>query len=77
MREYATRFNKATLGIKDIQMSSVVTTLVNGLRINRFKTFLSKRPIETKIELLSREEYIDYEEVLGDYQRNILKGGRL
>ncbi|CAA3016784.1 Hypothetical predicted protein [Olea europaea subsp. europaea] len=43
-------------------MSSVVTTLVNDLRINRFKTFLSKRPTETKIELLSREEYMGYEE---------------
>ncbi|KAL2474572.1 Uncharacterized protein Adt_35308 [Abeliophyllum distichum] len=63
--EYMSRFNRATLGIKNLQMSSVITALLSGLRNHRFRASLSKKPAESMTELLWRgEEYIDQEEVM-------------
>ncbi|KAL2532028.1 Uncharacterized protein Adt_05379 [Abeliophyllum distichum] len=63
--EYMSRFNRATLGIKNLQMSSVITALLSGLRNHGFRASLSKKPAESMTELLWRgEEYIDQEEVL-------------
>ncbi|KAL2505820.1 Retrotransposon gag protein [Abeliophyllum distichum] len=65
LREYMSRFNRATLDIKNLQMPSVVTTLLSGLRNHSFRASLSKKPPESMTELLRRgEEYIDQEEVL-------------
>ncbi|KAL2512929.1 Uncharacterized protein Adt_18529 [Abeliophyllum distichum] len=65
LREYMSRFNRATLGIKNLQMPSVVTALLSGLRNHSFRASLSKKPPESMTELLKRgEEYIDQEEVL-------------
>ncbi|KAL2484876.1 Retrotrans gag domain-containing protein [Abeliophyllum distichum] len=65
LREYMSRFNRATLGIKNLQMPSVVTALLSGLRNHSFRASLSKKPPESMTELLRRgEEYIDQEEVL-------------
>ncbi|KAL2505744.1 Uncharacterized protein Adt_21365 [Abeliophyllum distichum] len=65
LREYMSRVNRATLGIKNLQMPSVVTALLSGLRNHSFRASLSKKPPESMTELLRRgEEYIDQEEVL-------------
>ncbi|KAL2532365.1 Ribonuclease H [Abeliophyllum distichum] len=50
--------------IKNLQMPSVVTALLSGLRNHGFRASLSKKPPESMIELLRRgEEYIDQEEL--------------
>ncbi|KAL2469642.1 RNase H domain-containing protein [Abeliophyllum distichum] len=65
LREYMSSFNRATLGIKNLQMPLVVTALLSGLRNHAFRASLSKKPPESMTELLRRgEEYIDQEEVL-------------
>ncbi|KAL2542498.1 Uncharacterized protein Adt_03476 [Abeliophyllum distichum] len=65
LHEYMSRFNRATLGIKNLQMSSVITALLSGLRNHGFRASLSKKPAESMTELLwQAEEYIDQEEVL-------------
>ncbi|KAL2534198.1 Uncharacterized protein Adt_07549 [Abeliophyllum distichum] len=43
LREYMSRFNRATLGIKNLQMPSVVTALLSGLRNHSFRASLSKK----------------------------------
>ncbi|KAL2505471.1 Uncharacterized protein Adt_21092 [Abeliophyllum distichum] len=43
LREYMSRFNRATLGIKNLQMPSVVTALLSGLRNHGFRASLSKK----------------------------------
>ncbi|KAL2453075.1 Uncharacterized protein Adt_45812 [Abeliophyllum distichum] len=52
LREYMSRFNRATLGIKNLQMSSVITALLSGLRNHGFRASLSKKPAESMTELL-------------------------
>ncbi|KAL2470612.1 Uncharacterized protein Adt_38748 [Abeliophyllum distichum] len=42
MLEFMSRFNHATLGIKNLQMSSVITTLLSGLRNHGFRDSFSK-----------------------------------
>ncbi|KAL2518799.1 Uncharacterized protein Adt_15046 [Abeliophyllum distichum] len=77
LREYMSRFNRATLGIKNLQMPSVVTALLGGLRNHGFRASLSKKPAESMTELLRRgEEYIDQEEVLKSMRNRpgILRG---
>ncbi|KAL2532112.1 Ribonuclease H [Abeliophyllum distichum] len=43
LREYMSRFNRATLGIKNLQMSSVIISLFSGLRNHGFRASLSKK----------------------------------
>ncbi|KAL2512316.1 Uncharacterized protein Adt_17916 [Abeliophyllum distichum] len=63
LHEFMSRFNHVTLSIKNLQMSSVITALLSGLRNHSFRASLSKKPVESMIELLRRgEEYIDQEE---------------
>ncbi|KAL2480353.1 Uncharacterized protein Adt_33319 [Abeliophyllum distichum] len=65
LREYMSRFNRTILGIKNLQMSSVIAALLSGLRNHGFRASLSKKLAESMTELLWRgEEYIDQEEVL-------------
>ncbi|KAL2479955.1 Uncharacterized protein Adt_32921 [Abeliophyllum distichum] len=65
LREYMSRLNKATLGIKNLQMPLVVTALLIGLRNHTFRASLSKKLPESMIELLRRlEDYNDPEEVM-------------
>ncbi|KAL2543456.1 Uncharacterized protein Adt_04434 [Abeliophyllum distichum] len=52
LHEYMSRFNRATLGIKNLQMSSVITALLSGLRNHGFRASLSKKPAESMTELL-------------------------
>ncbi|XP_022864838.1 uncharacterized protein LOC111384748 [Olea europaea var. sylvestris] len=63
LQEYLPRFSWATLGIKNMQMSIVVTTLMNGTRNRAFKISLSKNPPESMHDLLKkRDKYVDAEE---------------
>ncbi|KAL2517341.1 Uncharacterized protein Adt_13588 [Abeliophyllum distichum] len=63
--EYMSRFNCATLGIKNLKKPSVITVLLSGNRNHDFRASLSKKSLESMTELLRRgEEYIDQEEVL-------------
>ncbi|KAL2526515.1 Uncharacterized protein Adt_11569 [Abeliophyllum distichum] len=78
LREYLSRFNRATLNITNLHISSVVTALLSGLRNHTFRASLSKRPPESMTELLRREEeYIDQEEVMKATKtdRDIYDGG--
>ncbi|KAL2486663.1 Uncharacterized protein Adt_31419 [Abeliophyllum distichum] len=62
-RDYLARFNRATLEIKDLQMSPVVTTIINGTQTRSFKMSLSKNPPESMQELLRKgDKYIDTDE---------------
>ncbi|KAL2512955.1 Uncharacterized protein Adt_18555 [Abeliophyllum distichum] len=54
LREYMSRFNRATLGIKNLQMPSVVTALLSGLRNHGFRASLSKKPPESNILIRRR-----------------------
>ncbi|XP_022860635.1 uncharacterized protein LOC111381125 [Olea europaea var. sylvestris] len=57
-------FNHATLGIEDLQMSAVVTTLMNRTQNRTFKMSLSKNPSESMHDLLKKgDKYVDAEEV--------------
>ncbi|KAL2480023.1 Ribonuclease H [Abeliophyllum distichum] len=63
LKDFIARFNRATLGIKDLQMSAVVTAMMNGTRSHPFKMSLSKNPPDTMHELLRRgDKYVDAEE---------------
>ncbi|KAL2532215.1 Retrotransposon gag protein [Abeliophyllum distichum] len=63
LKNFIARFNRATLGIKDLQMSAVVTAMMSGTRSRLFKMSLSKNPLNTMNELLKRgEKYVDAEE---------------
>ncbi|KAL2512355.1 Retrotrans gag domain-containing protein [Abeliophyllum distichum] len=78
LREYMSRVNRSTLGIKNLQMSSVITALLSGLKNHGFRASLSKKPAESMTELLRRgEEYIDQEEVLKATRcdRDVYDGG--
>ncbi|KAL2504364.1 hypothetical protein Adt_19985 [Abeliophyllum distichum] len=56
LKYFIARFNRATLGIKDLQMSDVVTAMMSGTQSRSFKMSLSKNPSDTMNELLRREE---------------------
>ncbi|KAL2474928.1 Uncharacterized protein Adt_35664 [Abeliophyllum distichum] len=72
LREYMSRFNCTTLGIKNLQMPSVITALLSRLRNHGFRATLSKKLPEFMTKLLRREgEYIDQEELL-----NVTRGDR-
>ncbi|KAL2527119.1 Retrotransposon gag protein [Abeliophyllum distichum] len=49
LQDYLARFSRATLGIKDLQMSAVVTAIMNGTRNRSFKMSLSKNPPESML----------------------------
>ncbi|KAL2532929.1 Uncharacterized protein Adt_06280 [Abeliophyllum distichum] len=63
LQGYLARFSRATLGIKDLQMSAVVTAIMNGTRNRAFKMSLSKNPPESMHDLLKKgDKYVDAEE---------------
>ncbi|XP_022858608.1 uncharacterized protein LOC111379468 [Olea europaea var. sylvestris] len=63
LQEYLARFSRATLGIRDLQMSAVVTALMNGTRNRAFKMSLSKNPPESMHDILKKgDKYVDTEE---------------
>ncbi|KAL2534441.1 Retrotransposon gag protein [Abeliophyllum distichum] len=65
LKDFIARFNRTTLGIKDLQMSTVVTVMMSGTRSRPFKMSLSKNPPNTMHELLNRgDKYVDAEEYL-------------
>ncbi|XP_022855997.1 uncharacterized protein LOC111377174 [Olea europaea var. sylvestris] len=64
LQEYLARFSRATLGIKDLQMSAMVTALMNRTRNRAFKMSLSKNYLESMHDLLKKgDKYVDAEEV--------------
>ncbi|KAL2470615.1 Retrotrans gag domain-containing protein [Abeliophyllum distichum] len=63
LKDFIARFNRATLGIKELQMSTVVTAMMSGTRNCHLKMSLSKNSSNTMHELLRRgEKYVDAEE---------------
>ncbi|KAL2511978.1 Uncharacterized protein Adt_17578 [Abeliophyllum distichum] len=63
LKDFIAQFNRATLGIKDLQMSAVVTAMMSGTQSRLFKMSLSKNPPDTMHELLRRgKKYVDGEE---------------
>ncbi|KAL2465981.1 Retrotrans gag domain-containing protein [Abeliophyllum distichum] len=63
LKYFIVRFNRAALGIKELQMSTVVTAMMSGTRNRHFKMSLSKNPPSTMHELLRRgEKYVDAEQ---------------
>ncbi|KAL2486368.1 Beta-glucosidase [Abeliophyllum distichum] len=63
LKDFIARFNRATLGIKELQMSTVVTAMMSGTRIAILRFPLSKNSSNTMHELLRRgEKYVDVEE---------------
>ncbi|XP_022856078.1 uncharacterized protein LOC111377245 [Olea europaea var. sylvestris] len=63
LQEYLARLSRVTLGIKDLQMSTVVTALMNGTRNRAFKMSVSKNPPELIHDLLKKgDKYFDAEE---------------
>ncbi|KAL2490261.1 Retrotransposon gag protein [Abeliophyllum distichum] len=63
LKDFIVRFNRATLGIKELQMSTVVTAMMSGTRNRHFKMSLSKKSPNAMHELLRRgEKYVDVEE---------------
>ncbi|KAL2486287.1 Uncharacterized protein Adt_31043 [Abeliophyllum distichum] len=54
---------RATLGIKELQMSTVVTAMISGTRNRHFKMSLYKNPPNTMHGLVRRgKKYVDAEE---------------
>ncbi|KAL2474445.1 Uncharacterized protein Adt_35181 [Abeliophyllum distichum] len=75
LQGYLARFSRATLGIKDLQMSAVVTAIMNGTRNRTFKMSLSKNPLESMHDLLKKgDKYVDAEEA--DIVTKSLRKGR-
>ncbi|KAL2541872.1 Uncharacterized protein Adt_02850 [Abeliophyllum distichum] len=63
LQDYLARFSRATLGIKDLQMSAVVTAIMNGTWNRSFKMSLSKSPPESMQKLFRKgDKYVDAEE---------------
>ncbi|KAL2517763.1 Uncharacterized protein Adt_14010 [Abeliophyllum distichum] len=63
LQDYLACFSRATLGIKDLQMSAVVIAKMNGTWNQSFKMSLSKNPPESMQELLRKgDKYVDAEE---------------
>ncbi|XP_022868112.1 uncharacterized protein LOC111387761 [Olea europaea var. sylvestris] len=74
LQEYLARFNRATLGIEDLQMSTVVTALMNGTRNRAFKMSLSKNPPKSMHDLLKKgDKYVDAEEA-EKFTKNLREG---
>ncbi|KAL2485635.1 Uncharacterized protein Adt_30391 [Abeliophyllum distichum] len=64
LKDFIARFNRAMLGIKNLQMSAVVIAMISGTQSRPFKMSLSKNPSDTMHELLKRgDKYVDTEEV--------------
>ncbi|KAL2466127.1 Uncharacterized protein Adt_41978 [Abeliophyllum distichum] len=62
LKDFISWFNRATLGIKNLQMSAVVTAMMSGTRSRPFKMSLSKNLPDTMHELLKRgDKYVDAE----------------
>ncbi|KAL2471651.1 Retrotransposon gag protein [Abeliophyllum distichum] len=62
LKDFIARFNRAMLGIKELQMSSVVTAMMSETRNRHFKMSLSKNPSNTMHKLLRKgEKYVDAE----------------
>ncbi|XP_022883893.1 uncharacterized protein LOC111400738 [Olea europaea var. sylvestris] len=60
-----TRFNKERLQIPDLHITTAVSALTYAVRCEVFKMSLSKTPLQTVTELLTRaEKYINMEETL-------------
>ncbi|KAL2475230.1 Retrotransposon gag protein [Abeliophyllum distichum] len=63
LQDYLARFSRTTFGIKDLQMSAVLTAIMNGTRNRSFKMSLSKNLPESMQELLRKDDkYVDAEE---------------
>ncbi|KAL2471176.1 Retrotransposon gag protein [Abeliophyllum distichum] len=63
LKDFITQLNRATLGIKDLQMSALVTAMMSVTRSRPFKMLLSKNPPDTMHELLRRgDKLVDTEE---------------
>ncbi|KAL2479274.1 Uncharacterized protein Adt_32240 [Abeliophyllum distichum] len=63
LQDYLARFSRATLEIKYLQMSTVVTAIMNMTRNQSFKMSLSKNPPDSMQELLRNgDKYVDTEE---------------
>ncbi|KAL2491682.1 RNA-directed DNA polymerase like [Abeliophyllum distichum] len=63
LQDYLARFSRAMLEIKDLQMSAVVTTIMNGTWNRSFKMSLSKNTSESIQELLRKgDKYVNVEE---------------
>ncbi|KAL2513295.1 RNase H domain-containing protein [Abeliophyllum distichum] len=79
LKDFIAWFNRATLGIKDLQMSDVVTAMMKGTRSHLFKMSLSINPPDTMHELLRmRDKYVDAEEAffITKAQKNYARGNR-
>ncbi|KAL2526246.1 Uncharacterized protein Adt_11300 [Abeliophyllum distichum] len=64
LNDFITLFNRATLGIEDLQMSTVVTAMMSGTRSHPFKMSLSKNSSNTMHELLRKgDKYVDAEKM--------------
>ncbi|KAL2512986.1 Uncharacterized protein Adt_18586 [Abeliophyllum distichum] len=63
LKDFISQFNRTTLGIKDLQMSGVVTAMMSGTRSRPFKMSLFKNLPNTMYELLKRgDKYVDAKE---------------
>ncbi|KAL2511533.1 Retrotrans gag domain-containing protein [Abeliophyllum distichum] len=63
LKDFIARFNRAILGIKELQMSTVVTAMMSGTQNRHLNMSLSKNPPNIMHELLRRgEKYVDAEE---------------
>ncbi|KAL2479380.1 Retrotrans gag domain-containing protein [Abeliophyllum distichum] len=62
LQDYFARFSRATLEIKYLQMSTVVTTIMNRTQNQSFKMSISKNPPDSMQELLRNgDKYVDTE----------------
>ncbi|KAL2471072.1 Uncharacterized protein Adt_39208 [Abeliophyllum distichum] len=63
LKDFIARFNRVTLGIKELHMSTAVTAMMSRTRNRHFKMSLSKNLSNTMHELLRNgEKYMDAEE---------------
>ncbi|KAL2461911.1 Uncharacterized protein Adt_45331 [Abeliophyllum distichum] len=63
LKDFIARFNRATLEIKVLQMSCVITTMMSGTQSRPFMMSLSKNPSDMMHELLRKgDKYVDAEE---------------
>ncbi|KAL2525949.1 Retrotransposon gag protein [Abeliophyllum distichum] len=64
LKDFIARFNRATLGIKDLHMSAIVTAMISRTRSRSFKMSLFKNLSDSMHELLRRwDKYVDADEV--------------
>ncbi|KAL2506103.1 Uncharacterized protein Adt_21724 [Abeliophyllum distichum] len=63
LKDFIAQFNRTTLGIKDLQMFTVVTAMMSGTQSCPFNMSLSKNSPDTMDELLKRrDKYVNVEE---------------